>query len=88
MAIPTRHLWHKATVPTLGDIANVPNTQKKYREAAKMETQRNRPQMKKQEKSLEKELNELEASNLPETGVQNSGYKDAQRMQGKNRWTQ
>ena len=39
----------------------------KYKEAAKMRRQRNRPQMEKQENSLEEEQNEMEASNLPDS---------------------
>ena len=42
-----------------------------------MRRQRNRPQMKEQEKSPEKELNEMEASKLPDK-VQNNGYKNVQ----------
>ena len=36
----------------------------KYKEAAKVGRQRNRPQMKEQENSPEEELDEMEASNL------------------------
>ena len=43
-----------------------------------MERQRNMPQIKEQEKSPEKELNEMEASNLSEAKFRKNGYKDAQ----------
>ena len=38
-----------------------------HREVNKMRKQRNIPQMKQQEKTPENKLNEMEASNLPET---------------------
>ena len=50
----------------------------KQREAAKTRRQRNMAQMKGQIKTPEKELNEMEISNLSDGRVQNTGYKDAQ----------
>ena len=49
----------------------------KHREAAKMRRQRNMAQMNEQTKTPEKELNEMEISNLSDGRVQNTGYKDA-----------
>ena len=43
-----------------------------------MRRQRNMVQMKEQIKTPEKELNEMEISNLSNAGIQNTGYKDAQ----------
>lgn len=50
----------------------------KHRDS-KMERERNNSQMKQKVESLEKELNEIEASNLSDR-VQNNGYKEAQGM--------
>ena len=69
----TGQLQQKATLLRMGDIADPPNTQEKkkknhtYKETAKMESQRNMSQRKEKETSPEKELNEMEASNLPDT---------------------
>ena len=41
----------------------------KHREAAKMRRQRNMPQMKEQIKTSEKELNEMEISNLSDAEI-------------------
>lgn len=60
----------KATSPRQGNIAVISNTQEKkqnHKETAIMGKQRNRPQMKQQEESPEKDLNEMEASNFSET---------------------
>ena len=46
-----------------------------------MRKQRNMSQMKEQDKTSEKELNKIEASNLPDTEFKNTGYKDAQGTQ-------
>ena len=46
-----------------------------------MRTQINIPQIKEQEKSSEKQLNEMETSNLPDREFKNSGYKDVQRSE-------
>ena len=50
----------------------------KHREAAKMRRQRNMAQMKEWIKTPEKELNEMEISNLPDAELKNTSYKDAQ----------
>ncbi|KAF6104159.1 hypothetical protein HJG60_011177 [Phyllostomus discolor] len=63
---PTGHLLNKATLPRLGDITIYLIHRNKHKEVAKMERQRNMPQIKKQEKSPEKELNEMKASALPD----------------------
>ena len=43
-----------------------------------MVRQRNRSQMKEQDKYPEKELNEMEVSNLPDIKLKKNCYKDAQ----------
>ena len=43
-----------------------------------MRRQQNMSQMREQEKSPEKELNEMEASNLPDTAFKTPDYKEAQ----------
>ena len=63
---PTEHLLQKATLPRLGGEAALSNMQKQYREGGKMRRQRNMPQMKEQNKTLEKEQNKMEASSLPD----------------------
>ena len=60
---PTGHLLHKATLPKLGVIADLPNTQKQTQRGSK-NGETDRPQMKEQENSPKEELNEMEASNL------------------------
>ena len=47
--------------------AALPNTQKQYREAAKLRRQRNMAQMKEQNKTPEKELSEMEIRNLSDS---------------------
>ena len=49
---------------SLGDVADLPNTQRQTQETAKMRRQRNTAQMKEQNKFPEKELNKMETSNL------------------------
>ena len=61
---PTEHLLHTGTLPRQRDIAALPVHRNKHREAAKMRTQRNMPQMKEQNKTPEKELNKMETSKL------------------------
>ena len=63
----TRHLLYNDTKPRLGGIADVLIHRNKYREVAKMRRQRNMPKMKEQGKSPEKELNQMEVSNLLDT---------------------
>ena len=55
----TEHLLHKTTLPRLGDIADLTNTQKQ-KEAAKIGRQGYVCQMKEQEIIPEKDLNEIE----------------------------
>ena len=50
---PTGHLLHKATIPRLGDIAGLPNTQKQTQNGSQ-NWEKNMTQMKKQDKSPEK----------------------------------
>ena len=46
----------------------------KYSEAAKMRRQRNMAHLKEQDKTPEKELNEVEINNLSEAEFKNTGY--------------
>lgn len=57
---PTGHRLHKANLPRLGVRADL----SKHKEAVKTGRQRNRLQTKEQEYCSEKELNEMEVSNL------------------------
>ena len=60
----TGHVLHKATHSSLGGIAALPNIHIQHREAAKMRRQRNMSQMKEQNRTPEKELNNIDTSNL------------------------
>ena len=60
---PTGYLPYKANPPRWGVIADLSN-RNKHKEANKVGRQRNWPQMKEWEKSPEKDLNEMETSNL------------------------
>ena len=51
----------------MGDVAEQPILRNKHWKAAKMGRQRNVSKMKEQDKTSEKELNEMETSNLPDT---------------------
>ena len=62
---PKGCLLHKATSPRLGNVTNLPNTRKKHRELGKMRRQRSVFQTKEQDIMSEKELSEVEISNLP-----------------------
>ena len=59
----TGHLLHEATLPRHAVKAALPN-RNKHREAAKMRRQRNMAQIKEQIKTPEKDINEIEISNL------------------------
>lgn len=57
---PTEHLLHKSTLPRVGGMVDLSNTEKQIqREIAKMERQKNMPQMKEQQKFLEKQQNKI-----------------------------
>ena len=58
----TGHILHKATLPRQGDIYLI--LKNKHKEAVKIGRQTNMSQIKEYEKSPEKDLNEIEASNL------------------------
>lgn len=64
---PTRQLHHKAVITSLGVIGNLPDNTEKHERADKMERPRKIHQMKEQEKCPEKELNEVEATKIPDT---------------------
>ena len=65
---PTEHLLHWATLSSPGDIEAHLIYSNKHREAAKMRRQRNMAQMKEQIKTPEKEIKEVEISNLSDAG--------------------
>ena len=74
---PTRHLHHKAIITNLGVRADEPNTQKK------MGRQKNMPQMKEQEESSEKELNEMEATKIPNSEFKTIVIRMLKKLRGK-----
>ena len=68
----TGHLLHKAILTKLGDIAALPNTYAQTCGGSPNGTKRNMSQIKEQEKSPEKELNEIEARRLADTQLKTS----------------
>lgn len=67
---PTRYLLHLATLLRLGSIANLPNTQKQIPRISQTgKTKKKILKIKGQEKSQEKELSEIKASQLPDMEV-------------------
>ena len=62
---PTRHLYHRAVISSMRVRADLPNTERQTQTCIKIGRQRNMHQMKEQEKYLEKELNEMEATKIP-----------------------
>ena len=72
---PIGHLLCKGTLPRHGVKAALPYTQKQTQGHCQNK-KTNMAQMKEQEKSPEKELNEMEFARYT---VQNNGYKDAQK---------
>lgn len=61
---PERCPHNKAIVTSLKVIADLPKTQRKHKKADKMRRQRNIPQMKKKEKSPQKELKTMEVTKI------------------------
>ena len=80
---PTGHLLHQATLSSPTDIAALSNTQNKYRDAAKMRSQRNISQMKQQNKIPEKKLQKMETSNLPDAELKILAIKMLNKLRGR-----
>ena len=64
---PKGHLIHQDTKPRHRVKAALPNYRNKHSETTKMKRQGNMAQMKEQIKAPEKELNNMEISNLSDT---------------------
>ena len=74
---PTSNLLHKATLQRLRGIEDLPRTQKQMQRGSQNgETKKYTPS-EEQEKSPEKEINEMEANNFSDLSS-NEDYKDAQ----------
>ena len=74
---PTGHLLHKAAVPRLGVQQIYIILRSTHRKTTKIRRQRNMSQMKDQDKTPEKGLKKMKASNLPDAEFRTL-YKDVQ----------